>query len=296
MNKTIEQFIKESFIEDKSDVLLECFEIFDLSNLNNHENEFMSLLMEYDNLDRITVLSDFESLAVTNLCFILINYGIKVAEETPLSMLNHICRGMADLEYYTGVEDVLKTIETDMDSEEKLSQILEYVTGIDEQLILTYLETVNPSMVDKINDLFSDRVNDLPEDFAKQSADHKLISTLRDMARFLGQDNIIGFNLIKAGVLVNASFSNYIRYFEHHLDDMSVQEAAKELLVLLTMSSEGYSNVLKTYSEHSTILFHDLDKISKVFSELSRQIMLFDRYMIQRSTLRADSVKGSQNE
>jgi hypothetical protein len=292
MNATIEQFVKESFIEEKADVLRESFEIFELSNLNNSDNEFISLLMEQDNLDRITVLSDFENLAVTNLCFILINYGIKVAEETPLYLLNHICRGMADLEYYTGVDDVLRTIETDMDSEEKLAQILEYATGIDEQLILTHLETVNPSMIEKINELFSGRVIDLPEDFIKQAADHKVISTLRDMARFFNQDNMIGFNLIKAGVLINAPFINYLRYFEHHLDDLNVEEASKELLVLLTLSSEGYANALKTYSEHSNVLFHELNKISKVFSELSRQIMLFDRYMIQRSTLRADSAKG----
>ena len=291
MDAGIELFIKESFIEDKSDTFRESFEVFSRANLEDHENEFNALLMEESSLDRVYVLNAFEELISTNLSFILATYGVKVADETPISLMNQICKGLTDVEYYLDSTEMLRITESDLDTEEKLSRILQAVTGIDDQLILFHLFKVTPSLIDRVEEVFEKNSFESQEDLIERADQHLVLKNLQNISRFLSNDNFIGLNLIKAGVHVNSGFLQYLRYFERHLDDLKPPELAKELFILLTMSSDCNKNILMAYSKHSNILFHELDKISKVYSELSNLISLYDRYMLQRSSLAIDHNK-----
>lgn len=292
MDAGIELFVKESFIEDKADTFRESFEVFERSNvIAGYNDEFNAILMEEGDLDRPELLSSFEDLVISNLAYILLLHGIKVADETPISLMNHICKGLTDVEFYLDGVEILRIIESDLDTEEKVSQILQCVTGVDDQLILNHLFKVNPTLIDRIAEVFEKNVFETKEALEQRAKEHSVLNDITNITRFLTSDNLIGVNLIKAGVRVNAEFLQYIRYFEQHLDELKPGEIARELFVLITMSCDGNKNVLMTYSKNSNILFHELDKVSKVYSELNSLISSFDRYMLQRSSLAVDNNK-----
>jgi hypothetical protein len=60
------------------------------------------------------------------------------------------------------------------------------------------------------------------------------------------------------------------------IDDMEINDVAKELLVLFTMSSDTFRNVIEEFSKRSNNIFTDLDKISKVNSLLVKMCGEFD--------------------
>lgn len=291
MDQGIELFIKDSFIEDKADTLRESLEVFEKCNLEDYEIQFNSILMQESSVDTIELLNDFEQLVISNLKYILGTYAVKVIDDTPISMMNQICTGLADTEFYLDGVEILRVIEADLDTEEKLALILQSVTGIDDQLILAHLFSVSDSLISRIEEVFIKNSFEPQEEIEQRSKEHMVLKEVANVVRFLGADNLIGLNLIKAGVRVNAQFLQYLKYFEKHLDDMKIPELAKELFVLLTMSSDGNKNVLITYSKHSNVLFHELDKVSKIYSELNNLIASFDRYMLQRSSLATDNNK-----
>lgn len=291
MDQGIELFIKDSFIEDKADTLRESFEVFEKCNLEDHEIQFNSILMQESSVDTIELLNDFEQLVVSNLKYILGTYAVKVIDDTPISLMNQICTGLVDTEFYLDGVEILRIIEADLDAEEKLALMLQSVTGIDDQLILAHLSSVSDSLISRVEEVFIRNSFEPQEEIEQRAKEHVVLKEVANVVRFLGADNLIGLNLIKAGVRVNAQFLQYLRYFEKHLDDMKIPELAKELFVLLTMSSDGNKNVLLTYSKHSNVLFHELDKVSKIYSELNNLIASFDRYMLKRSSLAVDNNK-----
>jgi len=283
MDAGLELYIKEGFHSSKADLLFESFEIFEEANIEGHENDFIGLLMEESNIDKSNLAPMFQDMAIDLLFSILMDYGIKLKEDTPHSFLNSVCKGLDSIQYYIDADGITMIVESDLDIEEKFADILSAVIDLDKDLLFVYLEEVNVSLIDKIEELFNNRIMVPTIDIETQASLFKIKTKIKDFLRFLGNDDLIGVKLLNAGVLVGAPFEQYMRYFEHKLDEMVNDQAAKELMILLYMSLDGSQALSIVYQKYSSVLFHDLDKISKVFSQMNKLTLEFDRYMLQRS-------------
>lgn len=285
MKMPVEQFIKDSFVDSKADLLLEAFQIFLEAQLESYQDDFNDLLMQEGNLDRMDLTSRFEQMVMDILFAMIKDHGVTLDNDTPLWMVNQVCSGLIAIQYYLDTEQILRVIESDSDSEEKLAQIIAFVNNIDDQAILPYLHDVNPSLLDKIEELFSARVFESPADLEKEAKMFKLLRRVKDILRFLGSSEFRGAQLLQVGVLAGNEFAQYMRYFQYDIDTRPIEDAAKELFVVLAMSSDGSVNPLEVYAAQSDFLFHDLDKITRVRSQLSKLILEFDRYMLARSAM-----------
>ena len=277
-------YIKESFNNDKADLIFESFEVFNQANIDDYENDFVGLLMEESNIERSDLAPMFEAMVVDLLFSTLMDYGVKLNSDTPLEIINLVCKGIDAIEYYLGTDDITTILESDLNKEEKLADILECSINADKDIILIYLEDANISLLNRIQEIFDLRVIVPTIDIETQAINFKITTKLKNFNRFLTNEDFIGIKLLNAGVIIGSPFDQYLRYFEHKLDDMSVDQAAKELLILLFMSCDGIVSATSVYQKYSSILFHDLDKITKVFSQINKLTLEFDRYMLQRNS------------
>jgi hypothetical protein len=285
MHPSLKMFVIESYTPDKADLLIESFGILDDAQIEAYENGFFEILMEESNVEISETPAQFESLMVRHLTEIVTEHEIKLAAETPLAYLNALCNGILGIQYYLAPDEISVVLESDQDTEEKFSQILELINGLDVDRSLVYLETVNPSLLDKIETIIDGKQFVSKEQQLEETQEHLIIQKLKNIHRFLNIDDLIAVRLINAGVVIGVNFEQYIKYFVNHTEGMDVERMAKEVFTLICMSRDGYADLLGTYSKYSSSLFHGLDQTTKVFTGLNKVVNEFDRYMLQRNAL-----------
>jgi hypothetical protein len=285
MDSGIKVFIQNSYTNDKADLLIEIFDLLEDAQVEDYEILFLGIIMEYDNKDPNDVTSEFEQLALAFLMKITQEHGITVSEEIPLYVLSKLCDGILGIQYYLGVDDILTATGSTKPAEEKFCQILEFVNGLDEQISITYVEEVDPSLIVNIEKMFAEKdyidIDTLEDD----ARNYRIIRKLRELTKFLNSENYIATRLIMAGVLVGAKFEEYITYIDHKLDDMDNVQIAKELILLLSMSRDGYESISQTYSSQSSKLFTELEKTTKIFSLINGMLVEFERYVLKKSSI-----------
>lgn len=291
MDSEIRSYIKESFSENKADLLIESFQLLEDADQDDYTNAFNALLMDEGNIDRGDLSMQFESMVYQSVNQIIKLHNVILNEDTPLSMVNQVCRGLLDIEYYLGIDDIVRTIESDLDLEEKFSQIISFTTGIDSEYILPYLEEVNPSLIDRIEELFISKQALDQTELEVDELQFKILSNVKNITRFLQSEDFIAIKLINADVVVGIEFNEYLKYITHELETLTNGAIAKELFVLLSISKQDNESILSIYSKYSNFLFHDLDKVTKVYSLISKIIQEFDRYMLQRMAFTKEAVK-----
>ena len=245
--------------------------------------------MEEGSIDAAEIPIQFEGMITAKLLAIITAHGIKLQSETPLWMINDIVMGLLGIEYYLDNEEMLRIMESDSDSEEKLARMINAVIGTDADVIVQYIEEMNDSLLDRAQELFTARVIEPPGQLQEDSENYKLVHKLKDVARHLGNQELLAIQILHRGVLPGALFSEYLRYIQHSLDDIPASEAAFELFALLAISHDGSKNMLQTYAAHSEFLFHDMDLITKVRACLITTQQNFDRYLAERQHVIANA-------
>lgn len=289
-------FIKQSYTPEKVDTLLESFDILEDAQIEAYEDAFFDILMQHGDKEITGVPGEIEDLMIRFLLDIMVQHGVEISEDTPLSVMNAICDGLLGIQYYMSSDDISLVLESALDEEEKLSQILELVNGLDQHRALAAFERVDPGLLTKIEELVTSKTELDASDFERESENFKITKKLRDIVRFFSSQEFVAVKLINAGVVIGADFEQYIKYFVKYVEDMKPEDIAKEVFLLLTMSRDGYESMLQTYSKYTSRLFTDLDQTTKVFTALNKVVIDFDKYMMQRNALTKPIVVGVLNE
>lgn len=283
MNPAIELFVRNAYNYSKADLLLESFDVFLDTEIASLENDFTELLMLEGSIDRSELTLKFEQLVTENIQALILQHGVKVNEEATLSILNQIIIGLMSIQYYLDYEAVLRVVEEGVESEDQLSQILEMVTGIDKELLYPAFDVVSEALIEKIEELFEGKQVQTKQEILVEEEQFKVVRKVRDVARYINRPDLMGIRLINANVFISAPFENYLHYVHHELEDKTPEEVAYELFVLLNMSKDGYKNNISVFEQYSDLLFHNIDLVSRVKSQLIKIIQGFDSYVSQRS-------------
>lgn len=293
MQASLKMFVVESYTPDKADLVIESFDILEDAQIEDYENGFFDILMQEADSERSDVPHDFESLVMRHLNQIVIDHDITVAQDTPLSYLNALCSGILGIQYYMAPDELSLVLESDKDSEEKFSSILELVVGLDYDRSLVHLESVSPSLLDMIETIVANKQMLDKSELNEESEQHYITKKLRDINRFLNSPELIAYKLVDAGVVVGVNFDQYIKYFVNHTEGLSVEQLAKEVFMLINLSRDGFSDMLGTFTKYSSSLFLNLDETTKVFTALNKLSNDFDRYMLQRNALIKNPIKAA---
>lgn len=282
MDAGLEIYIKENYNNVKADLLFESFELFELSSIQGAANDFYAILMQEGNRDSIDTNHDFEQLAYNMLIGILKDHGIFLNEDTPLMVVNQFVDGIINIQYYLGITDVMRVLESDSDTEEKLVEIISFVTPMETQRALQYIESVDMSLIVKINDIFSAKENTEQQDLAQEATVAKCVNKFRNVTRFLKEADTVASRLVKANIFIGGEFEEYLPYIVHKFDDMKVEQLGAELFSLLSITKDGVDNPQQCFSEHADSLFGDLTEISNITNQINKLVVQFESYIQTR--------------
>lgn len=282
MDAGLEIYVKDNYNNEKADLLFESFELFELCSIEGAANGFYEILMQEGNKDYMDTTHDFEQLAYSMLFNVLKDHGIFLNEEAPLMIVNQFVDGIINIQYYLGVTDVMRVLESDFDSEEKLVQILSFVTPMETERALQYIESVDMSLISNINDIFSIKETTELQDMVDEAIVAKCVNKYRNVNRFLKEADTVANRLVKANVFIGSTFEEYLPFIAHKFDDMKVEQLGVELFSLLSITKDGVDNPQQCFSEHADRLFGDLTEISNITNQINKLAVQYESYIQTR--------------
>lgn len=272
-----EYFIKNNCSEHIRTILETSLDLFDQFNLEEHQDRLMNLLMQ-EGIKERSVL-DIEFIAMINKYAdsLLTLHGIKLDIDTQLEFKNGVLQTILDLSNYIDTQTILDILELQEENTEKFTQLLELFLPYSNSHIFAQLEEVQDSFLVKLKEYTLSQVELSLADAEEETSNNDIITKLKILYKLLNNPTLLGFRLIDQGVALGLDFTFYSKYAVRHFDLLTPEEVARELIVLLSMSLNGYNNPIMTFRENSQNMFVDLDRITKVDVQLNKLLAEYDK-------------------
>jgi hypothetical protein len=274
MRDELQFFVRDNYSTDKQELLESCFETIDLYDLEEYDTPFINLLMEGDQHDRTELISQFEALVRNTLLYLISIQHVTLNADIDLNSLNEITRALFEIQSYEDKTTVIDLINGLFNNEEKLAELLALVSILTVDDLLVQIGYVDDELFNCLLDIYEE--NDLQSNIEENK---ELLDKLKSFKQFIKYDIAIGFRLIEQGSSYKLPFSFYIDKCKKQLDTMSVEDAAKEISVLLLITEETFRSPIVEYSVRSHDIFSDIDKITKINVQLVRIFSEYEKYM-----------------
>ena len=198
---------------------------------------------------------------------------MEINDEADLGTIAEIAKSILYIQHYEDKESILNTLDADFHGEERLCELFRFVSDFSVDRFIVAIDSVNEGIFIKLREIYTEEINDQAED-----EEIGLIrSKLKILKTYLNYDDAVGFKLIRKSASIGLSFNHYLFYIKKKIEELDIETAAKELMVLLVMSKDTHVSPLEQYSIRSADIFLDIDKISKVNIVL---VKLFSEYQI----------------
>lgn len=274
MREELQFFVRDNYSTDKQELLESCFDTIDLYDLEEYDTPFINLLMEGDQHDRNELITQFETLVRNTLLYIVTIQHVTLNVDIDLNTLNEITNALFEVQSYEDKTTIVDLINGLYNNEEKLAELLALVSILTVDDLLSQIEYVDDELFNCLLDIYEE--NDLQTDTEENK---ELLDKLKSFKEFIKYDTAIGFRLIGQGSSYKLPFSFYIDKCKKQLDTISVEEAAKELAVLLLITEETFKSPIVEYSVRSHDIFSDIDKITKINVQLVKIFSEYEKYM-----------------
>lgn len=288
MREEFEIYIKDTYSPEQYDLYSACFDIFDQYEIEDYENSFIDLLMEAGNKDTYQASLEFIILIKNTLLNVLHSQGVEINEEADIEIIKEIARCLLEIQHYEDKQSILDTLDADFHGEERLCELFRFVSSFSVDKFIVAIDGVNEAIFVKLREIYTEEINEVPEDTEVTFITNKL----KVLKSFLQFDDAVGFKLIRKSASIGLSFDHYLFYLKKNLEDMEVEQAAKELMVLLVMSKDTHASPLEHYSIKSGDIFLDIDKISKVNVQL---VKLFSQFEVLVKNILSNQQIGEHN-
>ncbi len=265
-------YIKDTYTEEKADIFVECFKVFDKYEIEDNDLQFVELLMESDYKDPYQAQLEFELLVKNNLMNICYAQGVELNDSAELNLICEIANSIYLIQNYEDSTAVLDTIGIDFTNEETFCELLQLVSVVSVDRLITQIDKVHEGIFVKLRELHSKVITEQID----QELTNEIINRLKIIKTYLNSDEYIGFKLIKRSASLGLLFEHYFLYLKMKIENLDAESAAKELFVLFTMSRDTYNSVIEEFSKRSSLIFTDIDKISKVSTALVKIVSDFN--------------------
>ena len=250
MRPEIQLYASENFTPSLYASLQRAFELFDELNVEEADDDFISLLMMHDTKDPTQTCNEFIDKLNEYLDQLVSMHTVVLSEDILLHKKLDILEGLTSIEYYMDVEGLLSVLEIPQEPEEKLASVLELVYSLDPDEIFPLIESVDDSLFIKISE-----IKNRQKDLVSNELDKDLLDKVKLASKFyisIEYTPVI-FKLIKDGAInIGESISAYLPLYKQSelFNKMDSLNKAKELFATFIISSDGYLNPLQTYNEY----------------------------------------------
>lgn len=271
MDQLVSLYISSKFGEELGNEIRLSFELLAEFNYPNLFTPYEEIIARESSVDSSSLADEFIIKLQEDLKFVLSLHFITVANDVSLSLLNTLSEAFITLQHledYTHILLVLESMDTD---EEKLINILNEYTGLDEVVLLEIIDKFDPKLLQLLKNVAL-----VKEGHQLELEDEKIVKaktkTLDDIKLFgthISSD-AVGVQLVSIGAPLLAPLETYFNMVHESINTHSTTTLAIDFLSLVLISENNNDNPRNVFKENSHLVAASLSDLLSIESEINR--------------------------
>lgn len=272
MLDVLEMYLDTAVTPELKDTLVESHKTFERMGLPNYEPGFEELLMLDSNTDSGGTVESIVDLTKSLLHQILLQHEVILNEDTTLTSLNNFTNAILDIAEYDNKTALHDTASLEGSAEEVFAEIVGLVVPVNTDQLLCDIHHIGPAIIQRIKEMAEPHLT--PEiDPDEINAHQKYVELFQRFLKVAATEELSVVAMLKNGVSVGYPFSLYISILGRELEVMSHARAARELLGMALISSDGTDKPQQVIKANIDQCISSLDNITKVDIEIGKLIL-----------------------
>lgn len=273
MQVVLATYLNEAATPEMRDAIVAAHSSLERMSLPNYEEGFDELLMIDEETDEGGTLESIVNLTKSLQHDILKQHAVVLNQDATLDMLTLFINGILDITNYEDMKAVFDTATLDGLPEEVFAELMALVTGKTVDELMFEMISVDRSLLNRIKEMATPQ--EMPElDDADLVEKQKRIDIF---VRFVGLAGTKELDVVKMittdGASIGMPFAVYAGVLGRNLEAMSPTKAARELLGMALISSDGLQNPRSIIQENIDHYISNIDNITKIDVEIDNLLL-----------------------
>lgn len=282
MREEILIYVNDTFTPELKDLYIKCFDVFDIFEIEDYDNQFIDFIMDMDNSDRAIKASQFNLLVRENLLAIINEHNVNVNDEATLEAVCEIARCLSEIQNYEDGYAINRMLESDLDYVEKLAELFTFVSSYSVDYFIVNIDNVDSSIFIKLAELYV-QVEENNKNVTEEIY-NELRSNIIEFINFANCSDSILINKLKQGLSIGMPYSFYCDVIKGKIESLELDKAVIETAVSLQLAADTYQSPLAAYATMSGELFDSLEMITKVNVGLVKTFNDYAKYKTDKET------------
>lgn len=282
MREEIQLYINDTFTPELNELFNNCFEVFELFDLPEYDNQYIDFLMDVDNSDRGVKSSQFILLVKENLLSVIHEHAVQVNAEASLEAICEIAKCLSDIQNYEDIYGINRILETDLDYVEKLASLFNLVSSFSVDYFVTNIDYVDSAIFIKLSELYPE-VEENNKNVTEEVY-NELLTNIKQFITIFDCNNSILINKLKQGLSLGLPFTFYCDLIKSKIETIDLNSAAIETAIALQLAVDTYKSPISSYAAHSGDLFDSIETVTKINVALVKIFNDYEKIKIEQTT------------
>lgn len=259
-------FVDDTFTPEIVTTIERAFTTFEVLSVEDFELPYLAIVMEEQTADGLSPQDRFYKQLQQDCNFVLMQFEIKLSDTAQLHDTVELLEVLALIENYENKQELIDAIEAADDTIDALAQVINILSSVKISTVYSIVDEVSPNLINVIKNLGKNKEEDLVFE-----PDQALIKNIKSFKNYLADNGAIGIDLVRNGQPIGADFSYYLKLMNvEFFKNKNYLLLAKDILSLLFISGDAFSNPIEFFRKNSALMFDDLTTITKVDNELTK--------------------------
>ena len=273
-SSVIDNYLTNNASVELKDLITDAMAAFDSIGFDGYDDVFLELIMVAEQNDKNFVVDQITMLTKEYLINILKEHGIFVSDASTIDILTIFVNGIVSLLKLNDKQDVLNILKTSINSVEKFAEVISLISNKSADELMLDIETVSDSFISSLINHFEKEEYQINEDEVVQT--QTIIKRFKEYTEFVGSTLKIE-EYLKSGLSVGFPYQTYLNLYGHEIEELSVDDIAKEMLGMAIISNDGMNNPISVIASSIDSVISDLDKITKVNVRVTQLLLEFQK-------------------
>jgi hypothetical protein len=259
--------------------------IFEEVNDLEYEGKYEEYLMIDDNADAGATLEAILDYTRVRCIALLERFGVEASEECYLSHLVRYLRVLLLLPDNEAREEILRIAGQDGSNLDRFAELVEFQDGYSASLVLTEITVVDQNVIPNLLIEMSktDTIIELDEGESRRAKRARRDQYL-SFVQFSKIRQLRLATLLHRGLDADYPLDVYLNMLQGEFDELDPQSIAAEMVACAFLSSDAHTNPLVVLRAKLDKYISDIDKVTKVDTEIRHYIQTFTGSPVYTST------------
>lgn len=265
MFSELSDYLRDQISPERYDVLEDLTNALGDINAVEYEDELISLLSTADDKDPQELLLHVTTLITEVAYDTMSQLGVDLIPDAPLNLISDMLRALSSLEDYEDPQRLQALCEAEDGSEDVLATLLAELGAYEEVDYLTYIDSVNGSLVDRIESI---AVTEEEIDDVAVAVD--IAGIRRRVLDFRAQKELPAIALVKGGVKLGLPIDFLMETYPPSGEEGDVIAQTEELIGLALISNLQDAEVYPWVREQLELYFSEPSDLLKADIYISK--------------------------